>query len=150
MVIKDAMPLMWCHSNELWSTTTYPLVHSMYCVCRRNSPPRSSLPRCSTTNITCMYRTWETEIKCHMTSLQCILDIGYTYIFPKNSQKKSHSSSAKMGCGVSFVWWPRDMDFRADSRFVFSQWETVLLCNDVSHWLVASIESALDLHIIGH
>ena len=25
----------------------------------------------------------------------------------------------------------------------FSQWETVLLCNDVSHWLVASLESAL-------
>ena len=32
--------------------------------------------------------------------------------------------------------------FRADSRLVPSQWETVLLCNDVSHWLGANLESA--------
>ena len=32
---------------------------------------------------------------------------------------------------------------RADSRFVPSQWETALLCNDVSHWLGANLESAL-------
>ena len=33
---------------------------------------------------------------------------------------------------------------RADSRFAPSQWETVLLCNDIgSHWLGASLESAL-------
>ena len=32
---------------------------------------------------------------------------------------------------------------RADSRFASSQWETALLCNDVSHWLGASLESAL-------
>ena len=31
----------------------------------------------------------------------------------------------------------------ADSRFAPSQWETPLLCNDVSHWLRASLESAL-------
>ena len=33
-------------------------------------------------------------------------------------------------------------DGRADSRFAPSQWEIVLLCN-VSHWLGASLESAL-------
>ena len=32
---------------------------------------------------------------------------------------------------------------RADSRLAPSQWETALLCNDVSHWLGASLESAL-------
>ena len=32
---------------------------------------------------------------------------------------------------------------RADSRFVPSQWETALLWNDVSHWLGASLASAL-------
>ena len=32
---------------------------------------------------------------------------------------------------------------RADSRFAPSQWETALLCNDVSHWSGANIESAL-------
>ena len=35
------------------------------------------------------------------------------------------------------------MSIRADSRFAPSQWETALLCNDVSHWLGASIASAL-------
>ena len=28
-----------------------------------------------------------------------------------------------------------------DSRFAPSRWETALLCNDVSHWLGASLES---------
>ena len=32
--------------------------------------------------------------------------------------------------------------YRVDSRFVPSQWETALLCNDVSHWLGTSLESA--------
>ena len=36
--------------------------------------------------------------------------------------------------------------YRADSRFVPSQWETTLLCNDVSHWLGASLESTLHMH----
>ena len=30
---------------------------------------------------------------------------------------------------------------RADSRFAPSQWETALLCNDVSNWLGANLES---------
>ena len=29
-------------------------------------------------------------------------------------------------------------------RFALSQWETALLCNDVSHWLGENIESALE------
>ena len=33
---------------------------------------------------------------------------------------------------------------RADSRFAPSQWETALLCNDVSHWLDANLESVLN------
>ena len=33
--------------------------------------------------------------------------------------------------------------YRADSRFAPSQWGTALLCNDVSHWLAESLESAL-------
>ena len=32
---------------------------------------------------------------------------------------------------------------RGDSRFVPSQWERVLFCNDVSHWLGTSLESVL-------
>ena len=33
--------------------------------------------------------------------------------------------------------------YRDDSRFAPSQWETVLLCNEVSHWLGTSQELAL-------
>ena len=33
--------------------------------------------------------------------------------------------------------------YRADSRFAPRQWETALLCNDVSHWLGANVDSAL-------
>ena len=37
---------------------------------------------------------------------------------------------------------------RADSMFPPNQWETALLCNDVSHWLGANPESALYLKVI--
>ena len=37
---------------------------------------------------------------------------------------------------------------KADSRSAPSQWETALLCNDVSHWLCASLESALVVIIV--
>ena len=34
---------------------------------------------------------------------------------------------------------------RAYSRFALNQWETALLCNDVSHWLGTNLESALHI-----
>ena len=37
---------------------------------------------------------------------------------------------------------------QADFRFAPSQWETALLCNDVSHWLGATLESALHLIVV--
>ena len=52
---------------------------------------------------------------------------------------------------VCYIWrgsprslcnWKWDV---TDSRFAPSQWETALLCNDVSHWLGASLESALNV-----
>ena len=33
--------------------------------------------------------------------------------------------------------------YMTDSRFASSQWKTVLLCNDVFHWVGGSLESAL-------
>ena len=39
------------------------------------------------------------------------------------------------------------MYIRADSQFVPSQWEMVLLCNNVSHWLGTNLESALYIYI---
>ena len=38
--------------------------------------------------------------------------------------------------------------YMADSRFAPSQWEMALLCNDVSYWLDASLESALHLYTL--
>ena len=38
---------------------------------------------------------------------------------------------------------PIEIYSRADSRFTPSQWEITLLCNDLSHWLGASLESTL-------
>ena len=38
---------------------------------------------------------------------------------------------------------------RVDSRFAPNQWETALLCKDVSHWLGASLESALVCTTLG-
>ena len=40
-----------------------------------------------------------------------------------------------------FVYIPEHIH-RAGYRFEPSQWETALLCNDVSHWLGANLESA--------
>ena len=46
-----------------------------------------------------------------------------------------------------YIWW--DVLYiiesinRADSRFAPSQWETVLVCNNICHWLGASLELAL-------
>ena len=37
--------------------------------------------------------------------------------------------------------------YRADSRFALSQWETSLQSNAVSHWLCANLKSALALHL---
>ena len=48
--------------------------------------------------------------------------------------------SAKMGGRVSPASQVSHMS-GADSRFAPSQWETILLCNDVSHWLGANQES---------
>ena len=51
-----------------------------------------------------------------------------------------------LGCVLAVEWVLvifRKYHLKADSRFVPSQWETALLCNDVSHCLDASLGSAL-------
>ena len=49
-----------------------------------------------------------------------------------------------VSCTALFVFvWGVICFSRVDSRFAPSQWETALLCNDVSDWLGASLESAL-------
>ena len=73
---------------------------------------------------------------------------------PFISQKSHHISPSWPKCRVTIesnLWKMvllRDSTVstninRDHSRFAPSEWETVLLCNDVSHWLGASLESAL-------
>ena len=69
--------------------------------------------------------------------------------------KAKHNKTVwiSMGHMIRFVLWqPIDSykqvlnlleNIRAGSRFVPSQWETSLLCDDVSYWLGANLESAL-------
>ena len=40
------------------------------------------------------------------------------------------------------------MQYKAHSRLANSQLETALLCNDVSHWLGANLESALQYLLV--
>ena len=47
---------------------------------------------------------------------------------------------------ITAIFLRRQWNIRADFRFAPSQWETALLCNDVFHWLVANLESALNYH----
>ena len=54
--------------------------------------------------------------------------------------ERSHTSSAHPG--LAQICSRQSVD-RADSRFAPNQWEMALLCNDVSHWLGASLISAL-------
>ena len=55
------------------------------------------------------------------------------------SVKEAHGITVShLALGLLWICVCRDA-----SRFVASQWETALLCNDVSHWLGASLESAL-------
>ena len=63
-----------------------------------------------------------------------------------NQQKDSVTAFSDV---IVLTPWPMNKFYkikhvcRADSRFASSQWETALLCNDVSHWLDASLESAV-------
>ena len=70
---------------------------------------------------------------------------------------KSFQNSVLVANNITY--WPSSPSppvyiHRADSRFAPSQWEMALLCNDVSHWLGADLESAMytelnfSLHLI--
>ena len=49
--------------------------------------------------------------------------------------------------GASRSWEESNDVYMADSRFAPSQWEMPLLCNGISHWLGASLESAQCIYI---
>ena len=65
--------------------------------------------------------------------------VDFLWLFAEVSLVKSPSGNCN--------WWLVNIgsgNGRADSRFALSQWETALLCNDVSHWPGANLESALN------
>ena len=59
-------------------------------------------------------------------------------ISAKPRQTETQSATICIFLGMYHI-----MLIRADSRFAPSQWETALLCNDVSHWLGANLGSSL-------
>ena len=52
----------------------------------------------------------------------------------RTTASRQHRRSVEEGAGST------RHQIRADSRFAPSQWETALLCNDVSHWLGTNLE----------
>ena len=60
------------------------------------------------------------------------------------------SHSPLMISGIGRYGEERTQQGIAHSRFAPSQWESALLCNNISHWLGASLESALTLIWIWH
>ena len=79
------------------------------------------------------YLTWGQQ--CVATKQSMLLAVSYTCCNQKSKRCTVHPYASFPCC-------------RADSRFAPSQWETALLCNDISHWLGASLESALLSHCL--
>ena len=69
----------------------------------------------------------------------------YIHTISHDSQYNGYSQRLYAHVPVCRGIFPLD---RVDSKLASSQWETTLLCNDVSHWLGANLVSAL-LDIIG-
>ena len=63
-------------------------------------------------------------------------------------QSPMHSWCDVCNATIRSTWPIQDWDIICigASRFAPGQWETTLLCNGVSHWLGATLESALHLH----
>ena len=64
------------------------------------------------------------------------------------SYRSHYNQLQKLLCHTAYSWLCiTEVQFLVDSRFAFRQWETTLLCNDVSYWLGASLESILLLKL---
>ena len=58
--------------------------------------------------------------------------------------KKTHWTVKLSSAKYQILVQEQNLDYRADSRFTPSQWETSLQSNAISHWLCTNLESALD------
>ena len=95
-----------------------------------------------------IYSNSDTSHKCHGISNH--RQLNYFFISMVRLTTKESSASVVFARGIHWssvdslhretaMW-----KVRADSRFKSSQWETALLCNNVSHWVGASLESDLE------
>ena len=103
---------------------------------------------------------WRDKLTTEITTyndFEYFTDLGIFFL-DKHDQASSHSAlnlwmvprnHYHKNAPVILLWpWGILIKYWADSRFVPSQWETALLCNDVSHWLGVSLESApIYMHI---
>ena len=69
----------------------------------------------------------------------------YTHIHRADSRFAPSQWETPLLCNDVSHW----LGANLESRFASSQWETASLCNDVSHWLGASLKSALHTYIYG-
>ena len=71
---------------------------------------------------------------------------NWTMVIPVNGHSKSihytHNTRQPVNHSIC-EWMKMCICLMADSWLAPNQWETALLCNDVSHWLCASLESAM-------
>ena len=104
-------------------------------------------------------------VKCHInlcivlsTSMIRLYDKAFLYVFLSDSvnslQENQNMQAAvrhwRRDILCEFKIWSRPILYRADSRFAPSQWETALLCNDVSHWLGAKPRISPDIAVSPH
>ena len=148
-----------------WDHTSSLLLSHKNVILRQFS--RHSTPLCR-----CVLLLYEMEVSsdtfisigfiCFLFFCPCVILFDYWFIYPSLHLCKcwGHVLSGLLGLHGSLnrytsvdylasecmAWvlqsFPGQSFNRADSRFAPSQWETVSLCNDVSHWLGASLESA--------
>ena len=83
------------------------------------------------------------EVLQHSPENNCTVNAQGTILYNefKNYMFKIFTTSPR-GWWLEGLLYDRNIN-GADSRFAPSQWETALLCNNVSHWLGANLESAL-------
>ena len=79
-----------------------------------------------------------------------IMNLAVTYWRPPKQRgwREEHKPTWRQGRGGVWRSTPSTAVYNtpgADSRFASRQWETALLCNDVSYWLGANLKSALIL-----
>ena len=91
------------------------------------------------------------------TTKPCAYFLGYTVYrerstfqskqYPNHKQPTKYITLCSNALYIHSIWSNDELVYwricRADSRFGPSQWEMAIRCNDVSHWLAASLGSAL-------